>query len=150
MSTHPENNNHINNENNKTNDDYKQKKDFHNSPSFRHDNALVVREALFPVDPLWDKSWRPFPGESTIRKRINCLNPQLLFYTSWFCPFAQRTWIALEESKVKYKWKEVSTYLSYCCCCCCGGFIVPVCELNAERYRVLENVDLCFCRSLSR
>ena len=70
---------------------------------------LVHRAALFPVDKLWDKSWRIFPGEATIRKRMNTLNPELTFYSSWFCPFAQRTWIALEESGVKYKWKEVRT-----------------------------------------
>jgi hypothetical protein len=67
----------------------------------------VLRAALFPLDKLWEKSWRIFPGEATIRKRMNTRNPELIFYSSWFCPFAQRTWIALEESGVKYKWEEV-------------------------------------------
>lgn len=57
---------------------------------------LPPRAALFPGDALWDSKsgWRVCPGEATIRKRMNTLNPELTFYSSWFCPFAQRTWIA--------------------------------------------------------
>jgi glutathione S-transferase len=28
----------------------------------------------------------------------------------WFCPFVQRAWIALEEGKVPYQYKEVNPY----------------------------------------
>ncbi|EAU91255.1 hypothetical protein CC1G_06890 [Coprinopsis cinerea okayama7 len=35
---------------------------------------------------------------------------ELVFYAGWFCPFVQRTWIALEEKKVPYQYKEVNPY----------------------------------------
>jgi len=34
-----------------------------------------------------------------------------LFYCSWFCPFAQRAWIALEEKGVDYEYREVALYI---------------------------------------
>ncbi|KZP28522.1 glutathione-S-transferase [Athelia psychrophila] len=34
----------------------------------------------------------------------------LVFYSGWFCPFVQRTWITLEEKKVPYQYKEVNPY----------------------------------------
>ena len=77
------------------------------SSSSNSEADMVVRAALFPDDSLWDKSWLPSPGETTIRKRMNTLQPTVTVYSSWFCPFAQRTWIALEESGVEYEWKEV-------------------------------------------
>jgi len=37
--------------------------------------------------------------------------PQSLeFYSGWFCPFVQRAWIALEEGKLPYQYKEVNPY----------------------------------------
>jgi len=37
--------------------------------------------------------------------------PQSLeFYSGWFCPFVQRSWIALEEGKLPYQYKEVNPY----------------------------------------
>lgn len=30
----------------------------------------------------------------------------LTFISAWFCPYAQRAWLALEISKVKYNWVE--------------------------------------------
>lgn len=32
------------------------------------------------------------------------------FYSSWFCPFAQRVWIALEEKNVQYEYVEINPY----------------------------------------
>ncbi|KAF8589078.1 glutathione-S-transferase [Ramaria rubella] len=34
----------------------------------------------------------------------------LVFYAGWFCPFVQRTWIALEEKGVPYQYKEENPY----------------------------------------
>ncbi|KZV87844.1 glutathione S-transferase [Exidia glandulosa HHB12029] len=34
----------------------------------------------------------------------------LVFYAGWFCPFVQRSWIALEEKGVPYQYKEVNPY----------------------------------------
>lgn len=36
----------------------------------------------------------------------NTLQPVITFYSSWFCPYAQRTWIALNQLNVKYEWVE--------------------------------------------
>jgi glutathione S-transferase len=35
---------------------------------------------------------------------------ELVFYSGWFCPFVQRSWIALEEKGVPYQYKEVNPY----------------------------------------
>ncbi|KAI0261257.1 glutathione-S-transferase [Gloeopeniophorella convolvens] len=35
----------------------------------------------------------------------------LVFYSGWFCPYVQRAWIALEEKKISYQYKEVNPYL---------------------------------------
>jgi glutathione S-transferase len=34
---------------------------------------------------------------------------------SWFCPFVQRAWIALEEGKLPYHYKEVNPYKKEVC-----------------------------------
>ena len=70
-----------------------------------------LRAAQKPGDALWDdKHWHPGPGEATIRLRSNTLKPPLTLYSSWFCPFAQRTWIVCEEIGVKYLWREINPY----------------------------------------
>lgn len=35
---------------------------------------------------------------------------ELIFHAGWFCPFVQRTWIALEERGVPYQYNEVNPY----------------------------------------
>jgi len=35
---------------------------------------------------------------------------ELVFHSGWFCPFVQRTWIALEERGIPYQYKEVNPY----------------------------------------
>jgi Glutathione S-transferase, N-terminal domain len=75
--------------------------------------SRMTAAALFPGDALWDASWHMGAGEENIRRRMNPpYTPQLQFYSSWFCPFAQRTWITLEESGVNYKWNEVRSVSS--------------------------------------
>ncbi|KAI0645231.1 glutathione S-transferase C-terminal-like protein [Trametes meyenii] len=34
----------------------------------------------------------------------------LVFYAGWFCPYVQRSWIALEERGIPYQYKEVNPY----------------------------------------
>jgi len=34
----------------------------------------------------------------------------LVFWSGWFCPFNQRTWITLEERGIPYQYKEVNPY----------------------------------------
>ncbi|KAJ7503024.1 glutathione-S-transferase [Mycena galericulata] len=34
----------------------------------------------------------------------------LIFYAGWFCPYVQRSWIALEEKGIPYQYKEVNPY----------------------------------------
>jgi len=47
-------------------------------------------------------------AEKTVRDHQD---PQeLVLYGSWFCPFVQRVWIALEEKDVLYQYKEVNPY----------------------------------------
>lgn len=73
--------------------------------------------ALFAGDALWESSWSEAAGESTLKKRMpnsnkdkGDENPDFVLYSSWFCPFAQRAWIAAEESGANYKWIEINPY----------------------------------------
>ena len=66
--------------------------------------------ALFEGDELWHSSWKEGQGEVTLKKRMNNGTAQLVLYSSWFCPFAQRAWIAAEEAGVDYQWVEINPY----------------------------------------
>ena len=33
-----------------------------------------------------------------------------VLYCSWFCPYAQRAWVALEEKGVEYQYVEINPY----------------------------------------
>lgn len=38
------------------------------------------------------------------------MSEQITFYSAWYCPFAQRTWIALEHLSLPYAYKETDSY----------------------------------------
>mmetsp|Transcript_14327 Transcript_14327/g.46759 ORF Transcript_14327/g.46759 Transcript_14327/m.46759 type:complete len:338 (+) Transcript_14327:83-1096(+) len=66
--------------------------------------------ALFAGDALWPSAWRESSGEATLKARMGVADAELTIYSSWFCPFAQRAWIAAEEKGVNYVWEEVNPY----------------------------------------
>jgi glutathione S-transferase len=85
----------------------------------------MPQAALFEGDKLWQAHWKEGPGEATLKRRmlmtkqINNNNaddadrtpePQLVLYSSWFCPFAQRAWIVAEECDLDYQWVEINPY----------------------------------------
>jgi glutathione S-transferase len=72
--------------------------------------AKTIPAALFQGDELWESSWTEKAGEATLKKRMQVDDPTLILYSSWFCPFAQRAWIAAEETGVNYKWVEINPY----------------------------------------
>eukprot|EP01130_Rhizamoeba_saxonica_P004355 TRINITY_DN1783_c0_g1_i1.p1 TRINITY_DN1783_c0_g1~~TRINITY_DN1783_c0_g1_i1.p1 ORF type:complete len:286 (-),score=56.84 TRINITY_DN1783_c0_g1_i1:49-906(-) len=57
----------------------------------------------------WPESWVECAGERTIQRRSES-SSDVLFYGSWFCPFVQRVWIALEEKLIDYRWVEINPY----------------------------------------
>jgi glutaredoxin len=48
------------------------------------------------------------PGDATIAARAN--DQPLKLYCSWFCPYAQRAWIAAEEKGLDYQYIEINPY----------------------------------------
>lgn len=68
-----------------------------------------LQAAQFSTDALWDPAWQESEGEATIRQRSNDDSART-FYCGWFCPYAQRVWIALEELGLDYKYVEVNPY----------------------------------------
>eukprot|EP00039_Didymoeca_costata_P029611 m.25511 g.25511 ORF g.25511 m.25511 type:complete len:329 (-) comp7710_c0_seq2:48-1034(-) len=65
-----------------------------------------------PSDALWVSSWTPSNGEETIRKKsmTDESDASCILYCSWFCPYAQRAWIALEELGISYRYIEINPY----------------------------------------
>eukprot|EP00928_Gymnodinium_smaydae_P034257 TRINITY_DN24325_c0_g1_i1.p1 TRINITY_DN24325_c0_g1~~TRINITY_DN24325_c0_g1_i1.p1 ORF type:complete len:313 (+),score=34.34 TRINITY_DN24325_c0_g1_i1:56-940(+) len=68
----------------------------------------MAKAAQCPSDPLWLPEWIESEGEKTIVARSQEKSVKL--YCSWFCPFAQRVWIALEEKGVDYQYVEINPY----------------------------------------
>jgi glutathione S-transferase len=66
--------------------------------------------ALFAGDALWYADWQEASGELTLKQRMNTKDPELILFSSWFCPFAQRAWITAEETGINYLWKEINPY----------------------------------------
>ena len=50
-------------------------------------------------------------GEETIVARERRASAAVSLFSSWFCPYAQRAWVALEEAGVDYRWHEIQPYL---------------------------------------
>jgi len=49
-------------------------------------------------------------GEQTIGRRQQAAaadTAEITLFASWFCPYAQRAWLALEESGANYSWVEI-------------------------------------------
>jgi glutathione S-transferase len=80
------------------------------SPDAKRPKTAVPKAALFQGDKLWDPCWKEAAGEATLKSRMAVENPDLILFSSWFCPFAQRAWIAAEETGVNYKWVEINPY----------------------------------------
>uniref|UniRef100_A0A0G4HYN7 GST N-terminal domain-containing protein n=1 Tax=Chromera velia CCMP2878 TaxID=1169474 RepID=A0A0G4HYN7_9ALVE len=70
---------------------------------------MAVKAAQTSTDALWVSEWKEAVGEQTIARRSKSSSTVELF-CSWFCPFAQRAWIALEEKGIDYKYVEVNPY----------------------------------------
>lgn len=70
--------------------------------------------AMDASHPLWDPKWDEGRGEETIRLHSSSESEekpsQIIVYCSWFCPFAQRAWIAAEELDIPYEYVECNPY----------------------------------------
>lgn len=49
-------------------------------------------------------------GEAEKTVKAHSSKHELVFYGGWFCPFVQRTWLALEEKGLPYEYREVNPY----------------------------------------
>ena len=65
---------------------------------------------------LWHRTWVETEGERTIARHAAASSaPEsssctTTIFATWFCPFAQRAWIALEELNIDYRWVEPQLY----------------------------------------
>ncbi|CAF3748204.1 unnamed protein product [Adineta steineri] len=60
---------------------------------------------------LVDESIYPHAsGEAQQTVNAHSNKCELVFYAGWFCPFVQRTWLALEEKEILYEYREVNPY----------------------------------------
>ena len=41
---------------------------------------------------------------------ISMSQNEILLFASWFCPYVQRVWIALEYKRLKYRYIEINPY----------------------------------------
>jgi glutathione S-transferase len=57
-----------------------------------------------------DHTWVESAGEVTIKGKKE--EAPIVLYCSWFCPYAQRAWIALEEKGADYQYFEINPYES--------------------------------------
>ncbi|CAB9506539.1 Glutathione S-transferase, N-terminal domain [Seminavis robusta] len=78
--------------------------------------------------PLWVSDWKESKGEATIQRHCTGISTSassvpvpghvegedkevdVVLYCSWFCPFAQRAWIAVEELGINYEYVECNPY----------------------------------------
>ena len=75
-------------------------------------DSAHLAAAQTPGDELWDAAWQPGAGEATIQERSEEVEGEpsaITLFCAWFCPFAQRAWIALEEKQVNYRYVEINT-----------------------------------------
>ncbi|CAK0851519.1 unnamed protein product, partial [Prorocentrum cordatum] len=57
---------------------------------------------------LWHPEWAEAAGEKTVRSRSS--RKRVRLYCSWFCPFAQRAWIACEAKGLDHQYVEIEPY----------------------------------------
>lgn len=93
-----------------------------NNNNSNQDETLTA--AMDASHPLWMKEWKEGKGEETIRQHSTTITEEdvnknnkknkderkVQLYCSWFCPFAQRVWITLEELGIPYQYIEVNPY----------------------------------------
>jgi glutathione S-transferase len=74
----------------------------------------ITTAAMDASHPLWVKEWTEGAGEATIRAHSTSSKDEdagaVSLYCSWFCPFAQRAWIAVEELGIPYNYHEINPY----------------------------------------
>lgn len=51
-----------------------------------------------------------FLNFSHIRLLMSHQEDEIILFASWFCPYVQRVWIALEHKRLKYRYIEIDPY----------------------------------------